>query len=268
MEQTKSSDNLSIYVSSFDDYSDIWPSFFKRFFKNWGDCPYPVHLGAVAKEYPDSRVKALHAGDHRNWSSRALEHLQQLNSTYVLMMLEDYMIDRPVDSAQIEQVVRLMTLYDLHAVRLFPDPAPVVGMPGVPMLGYQGEGQLNRTNTHATIWRRQTLLEIIRPGESLWEFEINGSIRSNRYPGGICGCWQPVIHYVMAIGKGRWFRKGLRSLHRDGIYPDLRERPAETRGEELRAWIEAMVGGLIRALLPLHLRQRLKLRVCPNAYKR
>lgn len=261
-------DLLSVYVSSFDDYADIWGAFFARFFKYWPDCPHPVYLGAVEKVFPDARVKPLHAGNHRNWSSRAIEHLGQLETPYVLMMLEDYMIDRPVDTAQIARVVELMELYDLHAVRLFPDPAPVAGMPGVPMLGYQGFGQLNRTNTHATIWRRSSLREIIRPGESLWEFEINGSIRSNRFSGGICGCWQPVVHYVMAIGKGRWFRRGLRSLRRDGIHPDLSVRRAETLTEEIHAVIEAGLGGLVRFALPLHIRQRLKLWLNANAYKR
>lgn len=259
---------LSIYISSFDDYSDIWAPFFTRFFKYWKDCAYPIYLGSVSKEYPDPRVVPLHAGNHRNWSSRAVEHLRQLDSRYVLMMLEDYMIDRPVNQADIARVIEWMDLFDLHAVRLFPDPPPVTGMPGVPQLGFQGQGQLNRTNTHATIWRRESLLEIIRPGESLWEFESNGSIRSNRFNGGICGCWKPAVHYVMAVGKGRWFRRGLRSLRRDGIFPDLTLRRAETRSEEIRAWLEASAGAVVRALLPLHRRQRLKMWVSPGAYRR
>jgi hypothetical protein len=260
-------ERLSIYVSSFDDYADIWPVFFTRFFKYWPDCPFPIYLGSVSKIYDDKRVLPLHAGDHKNWSSRAVEHLSRLDSPYVLMMLEDYMIDRPVDSALLNRLVALMDLYDLQAIRLYPDPAPAMAMPGVPLIGFQGIGQLNRTNTHATIWRRESLLNLIRPGESLWEFEINGSIRSNRFAGGICGCWQPALHYVMAIGRGRWFRSALRSLARDGIHPDLSVRPAETKAEAAKAaWI-AIAGGCIRRLLPLHWRQRLQMKINPRAYR-
>ena len=260
-------DRLSIYVSSFDDYADIWPVFFARFFKYWPDCPYPVYLGAVRKVYDDPRVRPLHAADHKNWSARAVEHLTQLDSQYVLMMLEDYMLDRPVDNTVLEKLLALMDLYDLHAIRLFPDPPPQVAMPGVPIIGFQGEGQLNRTNTHATIWRRESLLELIRPGESLWEFEINGSVRSIRFAGGICGCWQPALHYVMAIGKGRWFRRALRSLARDGIHPDLSVRPAETGWEEFKAAVLAVLSDCVRAVMPLHMRQRLKAKVNPRAYR-
>ena len=260
-------DRLSIYVSSFDDYADIWPVFFARFFTYWPDCPFPIYLGTVSKIYGDERVLPVHAADHKNWSSRAVEHLEQLKSPYVLMMLEDFMLDRPVDNVLLDRLVTLMDRLDLHAIRLYPEPAPALAMPGVPLIGYQSEGQLNRTSTHATIWRRESLLELIRPGESLWEFEINGSIRSNRFAGGICGCWRPAIHYVMAIGKGRWFRRALRALARDGIRPDLSIRAAETLPEEMKGELVAFIGYALRAVMPLYWRQRLQLKFNPRAYR-
>ena len=260
-------DRLSIYVSSFDDYADIWPVFFSRFFKHWPDCPLPVYLGAVSKSHNDGRVLPLHAADHKNWSSRAVEHLTQIKSPYVLMMLEDFMIDRPVDNDLLGKLVTLMHRFDLHAIRLFPEPPPAQAMPGVPLIGFQGLGQPNRTSTHATIWRRTSLLELIHPGESLWQFEINGSIRSNRFAGGICGCWQPALHYVMAIGKGRWFRRALRDLARDGIRPDLSVRPAQTFAEELKAALYAFAANALRAVMPLYWRQRLQIKINPRAYR-
>ncbi len=260
-------DRLSIYVSSFDDYADIWPVFFTRFFKHWPNCPFPVYLGTVSKTHDDARVLPLHAADHKNWSSRAIEHLQQVKSPYVLMMLEDFMLDCPVDSDLLSKLVALMDRFDLHAIRLFPEPPPALAMPGVPLIGFQGLGQLNRTSTHATIWRRESLLELIHPGESLWEFEVNGSVRSNRFAGGICGCWRPALHYVMAVGKGRWFRCALRNLARDGIRPDLSVRSAETLAEELKAALLAFVGNASRAVIPLYWRQRLQIKINPRAYK-
>jgi hypothetical protein len=177
------------------------------------------------------------------------------------------MLDQPVDNALLNKLITFMDRYDLHAVRLFPEPPPALAMPGVPVIGLQGQGQLNRTSTHATIWRRDSLLEMIRPGESLWEFELNGSIRSNRFAGGICGCWDPALHYVMAIGKGRWFRRALRSLARDGIYPNLAARPAETRLEEIKAGLLAFLANCLRAILPLYWRQRLQVKFNPRAYR-
>ena len=133
-------DRLSIYVSSFDDYADIWPVFFTRFFKYWPDFPYPVNLGAVSKVYDDRRVLPLRAADHKNWSSRAVEYLNKLESPYVLMILEDSILDRPVDNAVLAKLVALMDRYDLHAIRLFPDPPPEIAMPVYPSSALRGRG--------------------------------------------------------------------------------------------------------------------------------
>ncbi len=251
--------NLFVYISSFDDYSDIWPIFFQCFFKYWNDCPYQIYLGSVRKKFNHSRVKMLYAKVHSNWSSRAIEHLSQIKSTYVLLMLEDYMLSKKVNTEEISSLLELMDTYDLNALRLYPDPLPSRGMSGQPNIGFQDMGQLNRTNTHATIWRREALLDLIRPGESLWEFEINASIRSNnKYPGSICGVWKPAIDYYMAIGKGKWFRSALRKLAKEGIFPNLSLRPAETPYTEVKSFILKWLGKPVRAILPLHVRQQLK----------
>ncbi len=142
-----------------------------------------------------------------------------------------------------------MERLNLHAIRLNPCPPPDIPVPAIPYLGFQREGQPNRISMHATLWRRETLLQLLHPGESIWEFEIYGTIRSNQYPGGICGCWTPVIHYVMGLNRGRWFRRALRSLARDKIHPDTSVRPVETSFEELRDFIVTLcIATLVRAL--------------------
>lgn len=251
--------NLVVYISSFDDYSDIWPIFFQCFLKYWNDCPYQIYLGSVRKKFDHSQVRMLHAKAHSNWSSRAIEHLSQIKSTYVLLMLEDYMLSKKVNTEEISSLLELMDTYDLNFLRLYPDPLPSRGMSGQPNIGFQDIGQLNRTNTQAAIWRREALLDLIRPGESLWEFEINASIRScNKYPGSICGVWKPAIDYYMAIGKGKWFRSALRKLAKEGIFPNLSLRPAETPYTEVKSFISKWLGKPVRAILPLHVRQQLK----------
>ncbi len=67
----------------------------------------------------------------------------------------------------------------------------------------------------------------------------------------------------MAIGKGRWFRRALRDLARDGIRPDLSVRSAETFAEELTAAFLAFAGNILRALMPLYWRQRLQVTLTP-----
>jgi hypothetical protein len=256
----------SIYVSSFDSYMDVLPPFFARFSKYWPDCPYQVFLGGVNKVYADAGVKTIRT-QTTDWSSGMIECLRQIDCIYVIVLLDDFLIDRRVDNAVISRLISLMDRLQLHAIRLNPDPPPDIPMPAILDLGFQGEGQPNRISMQATLWRRESLLQLIHPGESIWEFEIYGTLRSNRYPGGICGCWKSVIHYVMGLNRGRWFRRALRSLASDGIHPDTSSRAVETLIEELRDFLQLCVATAIRKLLPLRWRQWVHMKIDPNVYR-
>ena len=87
-EVQKNDFDCSIYVSSFDGYSDLWRPFFDCFFKYWEDVPFPVYLGTNSKKFDDDRVISLPAAESNNWTDRAYEHIKQIPSKYVLMFLE------------------------------------------------------------------------------------------------------------------------------------------------------------------------------------
>ncbi len=42
------------------------------------------------------------------------------------------MLDRPWTAISLSRLVALMDRFDLHAIRLFPDPPPALAMPGFP----------------------------------------------------------------------------------------------------------------------------------------
>lgn len=256
---------LSIYVSSSDAYTDLLPYFFAQLTKYWPDCPYRVCLGGVAQdlELPEVQVLRTSAAD---WSTGAIECLKRIETPFVLLLLEDYFFTRPVRTAEIEGILKHMEQMELHAVRLFPYPPPDIPIPAFPSLGLHVVGRPNRIGTQATIWRRESLLDLLRPGESIWEFEIYGNVRSNKYAN-VAGCWQPALHYVLGVGRGRWFRSALRTLARDGIHPDLSVRPAETALDEVKTRSLDALARSARALMPLRWRQRIQQVLNPRQYR-
>lgn len=259
--------NLCIYMSSFDGYADIWDGFFSRFNRHWSNCPYKIYLGCNEKTASYLGVEVLHAEKYPDWSSRALEHLHRIPEDYVILMLEDYYLNRMVDETLIETLYHYVQKFDLVCMRLVADPKPEVPVPGYPLIGFQALGQLNRTNTHAAIWKKSALIELITKGESLWEFEINGSVRSNRFAGGICGVWKTALPYEMAVGKGRWFRDVYQHLCRDGIKVDTGVREVEPFGDMLVRRLGGCFGNMLRAVIPLRYRQKMKRCLFPNSYK-
>ncbi len=257
-ELNMSPQEMRIYMSSFDDYNDLWPPFFKAFFHFWPDCPFPVSLGACEKAYSDDRIKTLHAYPHKNWSSRALEHLAQMEESYVLMTLDDFILRSPVRTETITSVLKQMKILNLLAVRLYAEPGPQIAINGYPMLGIMGVGQQNRTSTHATIWHRETLISVIREGESLWEFEINAALRTLQFAHQIGGTWKTVMDYHMGVAKGRWLYTPAKVLMNQGFLDNPPPRPVMTRKEEIRATCLLVLNKTAQRLTPLRWRQWLR----------
>ena len=92
---------LTIMVDSFDGYSDLWPYFFELFHKYWTDCPYETKLVCNLKDYDEKLIKV---GEEKDWVTRTLSALTKISTPYVLLLLEDYFLSKPICNAQFEQV--------------------------------------------------------------------------------------------------------------------------------------------------------------------
>src|SRR5438270_12060517 len=86
--------SCSVLVLSCDSYSDLWRPFFTLFWRHWPDCPLDVYLGTNSTRYEDARVCSLNAGRGEPWSKRLRYFLNQMDSRYVLIMLEDFFLTK------------------------------------------------------------------------------------------------------------------------------------------------------------------------------
>lgn len=258
--QEAKSPKVAIYVASFDGYSDLWPPFFELFWRFWRDCPYDVFLGANSKSFPDERVTVLHASETANWSDRVQEHLSQIDHTYVITMLDDWFLHAPVKNSDLERLVAIADIVRAHSIRLVPDPKPSRALGGIPEIGLMNVGIQNRTSTHATIWRRTSLLELVRPGESLWEFEVYGAARSNIWAGGVFSVWTAPIKYFGAVDAGKFTRSAARYLDNEKVtYNQDASREVKTFSEQFKHTIRNRVFDVLRLFLSHRARQRIRL---------
>ena len=99
-------------------------------------------------------------------------------------------------------------------------------MAGDPTIGEHERGAPYRASLQAAFWDRRTLLDLLRPGESPWDFERDGSRRSSALPAPFYATWSPTLRYVNAVVRGRWSPTGRRvcrqeALATDGARPDV-----------------------------------------------
>ena len=223
---------IAVLVASCDRYKDLWKPFFTLFFRYWSDCPHPVYLLSNHLSYPDSRVEMIAVGDDRDWSSNLRAALQQIPHRYVLLLLEDFFLDQPVDTAKIQALATYMEQRCAACLRLFTCPGPDIPCVDNPAVGEILRGSAYRLSMMAAIWDKKVLLQLLRDGETPWQLEIEGTQRTNILDVPFLSVKESAIHYFCpsgsAVCRGKWKPEAVQFCAQQGIQIDLRARPQES----------------------------------------
>jgi len=232
-------DGLGIVVMSCDAYSDAWSPFFRLFRKYWPACPCSVYLVAEEKALHDDLVVDVLPG-RREWSERLIAALDLMPESRVLLLQEDYLLTKPVLEDKIAEYLACLNQHGAALLKLFPLPAP-----DQPFAPHSGLGRLSndftyRISTQAAIWDKEFLRGVARPNESVWDFEVNGSVRAaasdrlflsvevtNR---GRLDHGHYPYSYTQSTGivRGRWAHEMVALDRRESLGLDRRARPFES----------------------------------------
>ncbi len=230
---------VSILVVSCDKYSDLWRPFFGLFRERWPDCPYRVYLGSNHKIYPDQYVTPVLVGDDISWASGVLRMLDQIDTNHVIMFLEDFLIQSPVDTSAIKRYAKIAINSNSGCLRLSPYPPPTIPLPDYSDLGFIMAEDLYRVSTQVAIWQVGTLRRLLIPGFSAWDFELSGSQLSSKFFDQFYCVWKPAILYLNGVERGKWRQEGVALCREAKIDVDLAHRPMLTE-EEIDAYHKSL----------------------------
>jgi hypothetical protein len=226
---------VPILVVSCDRYADVWRPFFEIFFRRWPDCPYPLRLGTNSGRYDDPRVTTIDIGEDFSWAAGVQSMLDRLGSEHVILFLEDFLIQEPVDGPTIANFLEIARRERVASIRLSPLPPPSAlpsrVVPAHPELGVVEPGTGYRVSVQPAIWRVDALRRYLVPGFSPWQFEEIGSRLSDYTDDVFWGPFQPTVVYEHAVEKGRWKQTGLVICREAGVAVDLAARTAFAAGE-------------------------------------
>ena len=235
--------NLALLVSSCDKYHDLWYPFFTLFFRYWPDCPYPVYLVSNHLIYSDSRVNTIAVGDDRGWSASLKNALLHITQPYLILLLEDYLIEQRVDTEYIEALTVYMKKRKAGCLRLFACPGPNVPCADNPRVGEISKGSDYRLSLQAAIWDKEVLLGLLRLEESPWELEVFGSKRTDMLDMPFLSVEinrqgvYPITYLCTAVVRGKWIPDAVRLCKKNGINIDLRARPQKGFNDRFRDFI-------------------------------
>jgi hypothetical protein len=219
--------DCALVISSCDKYQDLWGPSLALHRRFWPDCPYPTFLMSETVPVEDARVRPLLGGAGLTWSGMALNALRMLPHRDILFMIEDFFLTRPVSTATVES--RRRSLHALGGVylRLVPAPRPNRRVPGHAGIGEHERGSPFRASLQAAFWDRRTFVDLLRPDESIWDFERNASVRSAAIAAPFYATWRATLRYVNAVERGLWTPPGRQAcrghvrLPVDSVRPDV-----------------------------------------------
>jgi hypothetical protein len=222
--------NLTLFISSSDDYEDCWYPFFYLLKRHWPDCDVPIVLNTGQKSFsfPGLDIRCTLTGRQRHFGEtfhRGLDHVQTGN---LLLLMVDYFLMSPVHSG------RLCVAYDaflahqldglyLVAMTTIQSTAPL--SPGISLI--TGPGQ-DRFSFQAALWNQASLRKYVLPHETPWMSEQFGSLRYRYAADRLAYLHQgqePFDYlHTGVLHKGGWIPEAVPLLESLGIAPDWRRR--------------------------------------------
>lgn len=202
----------------------------------------------------ETSVKNLLVGDDISWSDNLQKGVMQLEEPYVFLFLDDLIMLRRVNWPHVLKVFQWIADNKPNYVRMSASPLP--DKPLNDLVGIASKGTIYRTSTVLSVWKREVLIDLLKCGETAWDFEIFGSVRSDKYEN-FYSTWKECFPVTNSVIKGKWQRFAVRNLQALDIEVDLARRPVMTHKETLLFFLKRQRSALLN-LLPARYRQSVK----------
>lgn len=251
---TDTSNKFAILVVSCDKYSDLWGPFFKVFNRFWSDCPFNVYLLSNKRGFDAHKVNNLLIGEDVSWSDNLRKAALNIKEEYILLFLDDLLLCDFVKTDEVLKVFNWILQSDANYVRMNPTQPP--DKPYNDLVGIVSRGTIYRSSTVLSVWKKNILLELLKSGESAWDFEIYGTIRSDKYDG-FYSTWNDYFPVINGVIKAKWQRDAVKRLESLGIKIDLEKRGIMTRKETTLLRLKE-IRSMVLNLFPPKYRRKIK----------
>ena len=198
--------NISILVLSCDKYANLFKFFENYFLRNWPDCNFPKYFCTnKIKVYSKNFVNINYYPD-LNWSTTLKGYLQNINTKYVLLLLDDALINNKLDNEYFKKLIKFLSNNNVNHLHLRNN----FSLTGDNLFEELPKFMPYRCNVTG-IWNKSHLLKILQNDENPWEFEINGSYRVRTISGYYYSKYD-FFDYIHLLEKGKIISKSLKNL--------------------------------------------------------
>jgi hypothetical protein len=173
--------DLTIVVNTCDTYQDVLGIFFHALKAHWPDCPYPVVINTETNTYQHPARVHNHPspGGVDDWGARLLCTLKSVDTDFVLMLYDDFILDSTVSNDRITSALDLLKSHAQATVAYLIDTSLPLNTPDSTHTFVEIKARADyRLNSAPGIWRRQALMTYTAAGDTPWAWEVFGTYRT------------------------------------------------------------------------------------------
>ncbi|MDR0396961.1 MAG: hypothetical protein LBH66_06630 [Oscillospiraceae bacterium] len=227
----------ALYVSSCDKYSDLWRPFFDLLVKYWPDRPYEITLGSESEPFDMEGLSVrcprwFKSGANVPWGLLTMGMLDSIDADYVLFMLDDFFLSRPVDQEMVSRCVDWLDAdKDAGGFILRPITARLYEQSRYPpFMTLVNTGRYSEF-TQAAVWRKSVLRGLLLPYDNPWQWEEESGARARERNARVYYIDSRETDYAAVyyppggvLRKGTLTGEGARALEENGMLDALNNR--------------------------------------------
>ena len=227
----RSVNDIDIFVSSSDAYSDVWPAFFTIFKREWPEYKGTIYLNTEHLEYTHEGLDIVctKLGKQRYFGETFLRGIEYVKGEKFLLMMIDYFIERRVDVARLQEIFDIFTNKNADTFTLMTQPygfCLLRSNPEYSLIDCSAGWQI-MFSFQSAFWRKDSLKRIILPWENPWQAEYLGSRRA-----ALCKMnfylltsrdYMPIVYDEAGVlhGGGKWLMSALARVNLSGVPLDM-----------------------------------------------
>ena len=173
--------DLTIVVNTCDTYEDVLEIFFHALKAHWPDCPYPVVINTETNthQYPARVHNHCSPSGFDDWGDRLLSTLNSIESDFVLMLYDDFILERTVSNERVAGALDLLKSQSQTVVAYLINTSLPLCFPESSNIFVELRDRVDyRLNSAPGIWRRQALMAYTSSGDTPWAWEVFGTYRT------------------------------------------------------------------------------------------
>lgn len=190
-------------ILSCDKYFELAEESVEIFLNNVDIGDYKLYFSSNSKIINKNKVNNISTELFDTWSSELKITLEKIPEDNIFIILEDFFITSKISKNKIQEIFKLFNEDNMTHLKFW-------NIPKADILknNYYSEyvkGAPYRVTVNG-IWKKKVLLDLLYQHESAWEFEINGSYRSQKF-NNFFGLNERLFEFINIVEKGKIFRK-------------------------------------------------------------